>query len=231
MTEELQELEPADEPATTADGIAPNGDVPVVARPSGGILGAPAFNPAADKEYYRFLFAGVVMLLGCLMPWGPEWEMAGYKTLSGAFFTLIAVGMIWSWWGAIATARFSGSNLKWVGLSMIPLIVSLFNIIGAFESPAVVDMASRGKIMPEGWGEFFGSIQKTIPIMGASDADEAALKMSNFLRAFGGGQIVLFFGALYAEFAMVLAIMGGAKAAKEQKAARAQAGASRRRSK
>ena len=61
MTEELQELEPADEPATTADGIAPNGDVPVVARPSGGILGAPAFNPAADKEYYRFLFAGVVL--------------------------------------------------------------------------------------------------------------------------------------------------------------------------
>lgn len=226
MTEELQELEPVQ--------AMPDEAQEQTTTPSGGkrapILGAPAFNPNADKEYYRFLFAGVLMLLGCLMPWGPEWSMAGYKTLSGAFFTLIAIGMIWSWWGAIATNRFSGSNLKWVGLSVVPLIVTIFNLIGAFEAPAVVDMREAGAAMPEGWGEFFSSLSGSIPIMGGEE--EAGEKVSNFLRAFGGGQIVLFFGALYAELAFLLAVMGGAKHAKAQKSAartsRASGGSRRR---
>ena len=227
MTEELKELEPFDESApvvgaTGAEHMAASGGRGTA------ILGAPAFNPAADKEYYRFVFAGVVMFLGCMMPWGPEWEMAGYKTLSGAFFTLIAIGMIWSWWGAIATGRFGGANLKWVGLSLVPLIVTLFNLISAFDAPAVQDMIAQGKPMPDGWGGFFSQLGDSMPFIGGDKAPAASERVGNFLRGFGGGQIVLFFGAVYAEFAMLLAIMGGAKAAKEQKA-RAAAGGRRRR--
>ncbi len=240
MSDELQELEPMPdapqpEPTPPPAAAAPAGGPPPGMPPqqgqpmrSGAVLGAPGFNPNADKEYYRFLMSGVVMFLGCMMPWGPEWSMAGYKTLSGALFTLIAIGMIWSWWGAIATARFSGANLKWVGLSLIPFIACLQAILTAFSSAAVTDFVDAGKAMPEGWGEFFSAMFDSLPLFGGDEV--AGEKVSNFLRAFGGGQIVVFFGALYAEFAFFLAIMGGAKHAKKQKAEAAASGRGARRS-
>lgn len=209
MTEELQELEPmsdlpADSPGSES-APAPRAAVPV--------LPAPAFNPAADKEYYRFLFAGLVMFIGCMMPFGPDWTMNGYKTLSGALFTLIAVGMIWSWWGAIATGRFSGKNLKWVGLAVIPLVVQLMNLIGAFDEPAVRAAIDGGQPIVQSWSEFFEAFFDV-------KNQEAQLRAGNFVRNFGSGRIVLFLGALLAEVFMLLAVFGGAKAAKAQKAQR-----------
>ncbi len=46
------------------------------------------------------------------------------------------------------------------------------------------------------------------------------MKADNFVRWLGAGKIVTFLGAVWAEFSMLLAVFGGAKAAKAQKAAR-----------
>jgi hypothetical protein len=211
MTEEntdLQELEPLEAP--TPEPGAPDPSAAPRAAPG---LPAPAFNPAADKEYYRFLFAGVVMFVGCMMPFGPDWNMNGYKTLSGALFTVISVGMIWSWWGAIATGRFSGKNLKWVGLALLPLVVELINLIGAFDAPAVKAMRASGEPMPDGWRDFFSAFFDV-------KNPDAQLKADNFVRGFGSGKIVLFLGAVLAELSMLLAVFGGAKTARAQKAQR-----------
>ena len=70
MTESVElphpELEPLPDPITAGPGSAmPIGLPPIFYRHD------------AHREYYRFLFAGIVMTLGCLMPFGPEWEQAG----------------------------------------------------------------------------------------------------------------------------------------------------------
>jgi len=225
-TADIPELEPM---AAATPTSAPQPVKIAIPGPRASVpgLAPPAFHPSADKEYYRFLLAGVIMFIGCLMPFGPEWGMSGYKTLSGAFFMLIAIGMIWSWWGAIHTARFSGRNLRWVALCIIPLVVELLNLVGAFNEPAVHDLvvaqSSALAANPEArvavpiatsWGEVFdGMMSPKDPV--------ATGKVGNFFRAFGTGKLVVFLGALLAELFMILAVFGGAKTAKAQKAAKA----------
>jgi hypothetical protein len=206
---ELDELQPM--AAAPADA----GEPMRAAMPAGCI--APAFNPAADKEYYRFFFCGMIMLLGCLMPFGPEAGSAGYKSLGGAVYTLIALGMLWSWWGAIATNRFSGQNLKWVLLAVVPLLRELLGLMNAFEAPAVADFiaADQGPIAKT-WGELFAAMPQALL---ASDAD-ASRTVSNFFHNYGAGRIVVFFGALLAEVVFVLAIFSGAKEVQAQKKAK-----------
>lgn len=211
MSDELQELEPLEEPKEASETAGPAAAPMVVASASNG-LAAPAYNPAADKQYFRFLFAGVVMFIGCLMPFGPEWDMAGYKTLGGAFALWVSIGMIWSWWGAISTNRFRGANLKWVGLALFPLIFGVVNLMGAFDAPAVQDYVRAGKIPAEwGWGDFFSAFFDF-------KNRESQLAADNFVRAFGSGKIVVFLGAVLAEVFMVMAVFSGAKHAKAQKA-------------
>ncbi|MHC5064627.1 MAG: hypothetical protein ACYTG5_11715 [Planctomycetota bacterium] len=221
MTEEHDDMPDLEPIAEAAPAAAPAASAPT-RRPGLPGLPPPAFNPTADKEYYRFQFAGLIMFVGCLMPFGPEWDMNGYKTMSGAFFLLISIGMIWSWWGAIHTARFSGKNLRWVGLCFIPFIVELFNLISAFDEPAVRAMVAAQAAAMEGdvivpiaadWGEVWA---------GMTDFNNTAAteKVGNFFRAFGTGKVVVFVGAFLAELFMLLAVFGGAKAAKQQKAAK-----------
>jgi hypothetical protein len=187
-------------------------------------LPAPALNPRAGKEYYRFLLAGVVMLIGCMMPFGPEWEMAGYKTLSGALFTVIALGMVWTWWGAIHHNRFGGAQLKWVALALLPFLVQLFNLIGAFDAAAVRDYIAQGKTV-SGWGELFSAIKESVI---HKDANRG-MQVENFFRAFGTGKVVVFLGALMAEVSFLTAVFGGAKKVSQQKQARQAAAPERRR--
>lgn len=222
MTEELQELEPLDGTETEPTGVAPPPPAAVPQLPAG-LLPAPAYNPAADKQYFRFLFAGVVMFIGCLMPFGPDWDMAGYKTLGGAFSFWVAIGMVWSWWGAISTNRFRGANLKWVGLALLPLIFGIVNLVGAFNAPAVQDFMKAG-LIPEGWGwgDFFGAFFDF-------RNQEAQQQADNFVRAYGSGKLVVFVGALLAEVFMLMAVFGGAKHAKAKKAAGAAPARARRR--
>lgn len=210
MTDSLPELEPMDDArAATTTQAGPTPPSPPSYPPG---LAAPAYNLGADKEYFRFLFAGVVITVGAFMPYGPDWDMAGYKTLSGALALLVGVGMIWSWWGAISLNRFRGANLKWVAFALAPLVLTLFGLMSAFDSPAVKDFVTQGKSMPGSWGEFFSAFFDL-------KSPESQLKADNFVRALGAGKFVVLLGALYAEFAFLLAVFGGAKTASKQAAA------------
>ena len=113
---DLASLEPLEPLAGAAPAAAPQD--PMAAQRAG--LGAPAFNMyCADASMYRFLFAGVVMFVGCMMPLSAELSRAGYQTVSGGFYLLIAIALIWSWWGSIANNRASG--VKWVLAASLPL--------------------------------------------------------------------------------------------------------------
>jgi hypothetical protein len=79
------------------------------------------FNPyCRDKSFYKFLFAGVVMFARLHDAVQRRPPRAGYQTMSGGFYTLIAAGMIWSWWGRSPTTARAG--LKWLLFAAIPLI-------------------------------------------------------------------------------------------------------------
>ncbi len=200
-------LEPLEEQATPqAQGQAPS--VTPVVQTSG--AGAPAFGPRAHKEYYRFFFAGLIMFVGCLMPFGPEWGMAGYKTISGAMFTLVSLGIMWAAWVAIAHNKFGGFTLRWIALAFLPFGVELYNLIMFASEPAIRDAIDAGVAIPKNWGELWDCISSPRSI-------DARAKLDQFVRYFGTGKLVVFFGALYAEFQLVRAIFGGVKAGKQQK--------------
>lgn len=215
--EHLEELEPLEEvqeaPATTAV-------MPV--QVTGG-MPAPAYNPSADKEYYRFMFAGMLILLGCLMPFGPG-TTPGYMSIRGAVFTVIALGIIWSSWASIHHRRMIKGMLRWVFLAMVPFAVGVVDLLVAFDPATAVGLWNAR--MPEGkgiagWGEFFGELRNVL---------HPGDRVGEFVRHFGPGRWMTFLGGLLAEVFMILAIMGGAKKIKEQKAERRASTGSRRRS-
>jgi hypothetical protein len=209
---ELDELEPLadDIPPPPPSGGAPAGATPVVMA-SG--LPTPFYNPNASKEYYRILFAGVLITLGCLMPFGPEWTMNGYKTLVGGIMLLIGLGIVWCMWGAIHIGR--PPSIKWFGLfPLVPVVWGVMQILGAWDAPAV--KAFQGPIVQD-WGELFSALVSR---------DSAQFeKVGNFMRQWGAGKVFVFLGGVLAELYFFLGILGGAKAMKQQKAA----GAARRR--
>jgi hypothetical protein len=185
-------------------------------------VGAPAFGPRAHKEYYRFFFAGLIMFLGCLMPFGPEWTMAGYKTISGALFTLIALGIMWSAWVAIGHNKFGGFTLRWIALAFVPFGVELYNLILFTSEPAIKSAIDAGTPpMPNGWGELWECIK-------GFKNPELSEKLNGWVRYFGTGKLVVFFGALYAEFHLLMAVFGGVRAGKQKKAQAAASRSSRR---
>lgn len=212
--DQLEELQPLDEMSEAS--------VPQPGAAMGGILPAPAYHPMADKEYYRFLFAGVVMLIGCLMPFGPR-PVAGYMTVRGAVFLIIALGVVWSSWASIANRRMIKGLLRWVMLAMVPFAVGLIDVLKAFDEGTAV--YAWNQVVGEGegiasWGEFFGEL---------GSAMQPGDKVGEFLMHFGPGRMMVFFGAFLAEFFMVMAVFGGAKKMKEQKAERRASAGSRKR--
>ncbi|GAB4150100.1 MAG: hypothetical protein Fur0037_18540 [Planctomycetota bacterium] len=222
---ELQELESIDGPAEPAAAPAPVSPSPV---PMPGVgLPAPAYNPRADKFYYRFLFCGVLIVVGCLMPFGPQLDLLGFKTMSGGLFLVIGLGMIWTWWGAISMNRASGSNLKWIALCFVPFLVELMNLISAFDSAAVKDAIQGGAVIAKDWREVFSSIATSLGK--SSDAAAAGLKVDNFFRSFGPGKIFVFLGAALAELFFLWSIFGATRKIKQDKIAKQAAAAERRR--
>lgn len=194
-------------------------------------LPAPAINPyCRDKAYYRFLWAGVIMFLGCVMPFDANYAAAGYQTMSGAIYMLLAIGMIWTWWGAISANRSSGASIKWLLFSVVPLVVIIMNM-GAFEPQKAYDLAvARGYLtdgefaFPSSWSAMFSDIGGAL----AKD-NEAAARVGNFWRLFGPGQFFVFLGALIAELGFVGGVLGGAKKNKQIKQAKMQAASEKRR--
>ncbi|MBK8977435.1 MAG: hypothetical protein IPM29_16105 [Planctomycetes bacterium] len=225
MTEELPELElitaasvasAAEEPAepSGAPAGAPTAPGAAHAMSAGMGLPCPAYNAHADKEYYRFLLAGLVMLIGSLMPWGVTGSelVPGYWTIGGAFALLISIGMVWTWWGAISTGRFTGRNLKWVFLSLLPFLLQLHTLIGSFLDPAMQQfLALKG--YESGWKPLAMAFIKI------QDVEKQAM-VRDIVTMIGPGRLVFVFGALLAELFFVMAVFGGAKHAKAQKVAR-----------
>ena len=178
---------------------------------------APAFGMRAQKEYYRFFFAGLVMFLGCLMPFGPEADLVGYKTLGGAFFTLIALGIMWSSWVAISHGRFNMSNLRWLVCAFIPLAVMVYHLVMIFEEPAVVGYIAASTdptSVIQSWGDFWDRLLHFRTTSFSNNVDD-------FIRAYGTGKIVLLFGSFYAVLLLFKGVGSGVKAGKAQKKASA----------
>lgn len=164
-------------------------------------LPTPAFNPQASKEYYRFLFAGVLIVLGCLMPFDSDWSHTGYKHFSGGVFLLIGLGLTWTSWAAIHCGVF---RMKWALFAIIPFAWGLLHII--FPGFPTEESALNN------WGEVLG-------VLGATDDDARFHKFGNALQHFGPGKIFVFAGGLCAIIGFFAGVFGGAKKLKEQKSA------------
>ncbi len=186
-------------------------------------LPAPVFGIRAQKEYYRFFFAGLVLFVGCLMPWGPEWQMAGWQTLKGGVFTIIALGIMWSSWVAISHNKFDLSTIRWLVLAVVPLTSSVFFVLGVFESSAVLVYieAQKAKMVTESisdpiyiesWGDFFRNLK-------GIRTPQYADSLSEFFRYSGPGQYFVLFGSLMAELFLIKGILSGLKAGKVRKKA------------
>lgn len=206
-TSDLASLEPL-EPLEASQPMAQQD--PMAAQRAG--LAAPAFNMyCSDKTFYRFLFAGVVMFVGCMMPFSAEIGRAGYQTLAGGFYLLIAIAMIWSWWASISNNRPTG--LKWLLFCVFPLIGSGWTVLGFDPTLAHEAAMAHGWWPPEGqfsasWGDLFSDLSSIRPR--GTDLAPAA-RVEGFWRLLGPGHVLVFAGALMAEAGFVMGVVGAAK--------------------
>jgi hypothetical protein len=194
-------------------------------------LPAPAFNPyCRDKTFYRFLFAGVVLVIGTLLPFSAEPGRALYQTMTGAFYLLLGIAMVWTWWAAIANNRSTNASLKWLLLCAFPLIGGIWNL-AAFDPAAALATAQQHQWLPgtaqtslswkEVFGDMFGGLAKR-------DA-EALAKAETFWRLLGPGTFFVMLGGLIAELGFLGGIVGGAKQNAADKKAKQMAAAERKR--
>lgn len=211
MTDEIPELEPIETPAgpgsQQVDYQAATFQRMMAGAP------APAFNPTASKEYYRFLFAGLLIVIGCLMPFDADWSHVGYKHASGGCWLVIGLCLIWTMWGAI---NMGALKMKWVLLCFFPFIWSLMHLIWA---PFPSEEADPGAV--NSWVEI-------ITIVGKTEDTARFHKIGQALQVVGPGKIFIFVGSLWAVFGFFAGIFGGVQRIKEQKAERSAAAAARR---
>lgn len=224
----LEPLEPLDTGAAEGAGGMTNDDLLVQAARSG--LPCPAANPyCRDKTYYRFLFAGVIMLVGTLMPFNANTAVAGYQTMSGGFYLLFAIAMIWTWWAAIANNRTTGASVKWLLFCAIALIATGWNM-GVFDPEAAHKLAVTHGWMAQdatysaNWKALFSDMGSAL-----AKSQEAAARVENFWRLLGTGQFFVFLGSLIAELGFFGGVLGGAKKNKQDKQAKMMAAAERKR--
>ena len=222
---DLASLEPL-EPLDGAAAAAPTSDDPLAMQRAG--LAAPAHSMyCRDKAFYRFLFAGVVMFVGCMMPWTAEIDRAGYQTLSGGFYLLIAIAMIWSWWASIANNR--PVSMKWLLFSLVPLIGSGMALF-TFDAAAAYEVAQQRGWLPADlafsatWSDLFSDIGSAL-----AKSEDAPIRVGNFWRLLGPGNVLVFFGALLAEAGFLMGLVGGARQSQQQRRAHEVAAAERRR--
>lgn len=225
----LEPLEPLDGGAPdTGAGMPADAAVAQAART---VLPAPAFNPyCRDKAFYRFVFAGVVILVGCVMPFSADTTRAGYQTMSGGLYTLLGIAMVWTWWAAIANNRSTTASLKWLLLCAIPLVGGIWNMI-AFDAEAALQVAKARNWLPAesttslGWkdllGDMFGGAWKRNL--------ETLQRAETFWRLFGPGNFLLMLGGLIAELGFIGGIVGGMKQNKQETVAKRMAAAERKR--
>lgn len=228
----LAPLEPLDAGAAVPSAAGPAAaDASLVALRSS--LPAPAFNPyCRDKTFYRFLFAGVLILLGSLMPFGADYQAAGFKTMSGACYLVLGVAMVWTWWGAIHNNRSTSASLKWLVLCAIPLVAGIMGLVGYDPELALVTAKANGLLPPGAevstWDTLFGDIFAAGRPSGEA-AVVAGAKVENFWRLYGVGKLFVLLGAAFAEIGFFGGVLGGAKKNKQDRQAKMMAVAERKR--
>lgn len=205
-----------------------NADATLQALRSG--LPAPAYNPyCRDKSFYRFLWAGVIMFAGCMMPFSADLARSGYTTMSGGFYLLIAIAMTWSWWASIANNRPVG--LKWLLFAAVPLIGSLMAMISFDPAVAHANAVQAGWLKEGTWLTYSETWKAAFSDMGSAlmKNPEAGARVEGFWRLLGVGNVFVFLGALIAELGFVAGIVGGAKQNKADAKQRQMAAAERKR--
>lgn len=230
---ELQDLEPLDAGASSPGAGAASASVAEATLQSlRAGLPPPAFNPrCTDKTFYRFLLCGLLIVVGCLMPFSASLDQVGYKTMSGAIFLVIGLGMVWTWWGAIHNNRSTAASLKWLLLCFLPFAAQVMNLINFDAAAALAAAKAVGALAPDaqsaGWDTLFADI--TTALGKSVEAQPAAMRVENFFRCFGTGKVFVLLGAALAELFFLFGIVGGAKQNKQQKIARMAQAAERKR--
>jgi hypothetical protein len=148
------------------------------------------------------------------MPFDHDWSHVGYKSVAGACWLIVGLGVVWSMWGAINTGVM---RMKWVLLAVLPFVWALLHMIFApFPS------AEQSPDLVNNWGEVFTILLK-------KDDPARFHKVGNALQIIGPGKIFILLGGLLAEITFIGGVFSGAKRIKEQKAERMQAAAAMRR--
>jgi hypothetical protein len=226
----LEPLEPLDGGAL-ADGsvVAPtSADAMLQAMRSG--LPAPGYNPyCRDKSFYRFLFAGVMLIVGSLLPFSADLERPGCTTMAGAFYLLIGIGMTWSWWASIHNNRPVG--LKWLLFAALPLIGSIMALISFAPQAAYERATQAGWIAPGPWFAYSPDWKSMFGDMGSALMKDPAapLRVEGFWRLLGVGNVIVLVGALVAELGFLGGVVGGARKNKADTKQKQMAAAERRR--
>jgi hypothetical protein len=236
MTDAGQTPDPANqdlstlEPLEPLDAAAPASAEDPLAAQRGG-LAAPAYSMfCRDKTFYRFLFAGVLLLVGSMLPYNADSSRALYQTMSGAFYVLLGIAMVWTWWGAISNNRSTNASIKWLLFCMAPLIASLWNLASFDVETALQAAKARGWVHAEyvcsgGWKELFGDM-----FGGLFKRNVERLELAeNFWRLLGPAHFFVALGALMAEVSFFGGVIGGAKQNKAEQKQKMMAAAERRR--
>jgi hypothetical protein len=225
----LEPLEPLDGGVIADAGIAPTtNDALLQAARSG--LPAPGYNPyCRDKSFYRFLFAGVMLIVGSLLPFTADLDRPGCTTMAGAIYLLIGIAMTWSWWASIHNNRPVG--VKWLMFAAIPLIGSIMALVSFVPQAAYERATQAGWLTPGPWFSYSPDWKTMFADIGAAIMKdrEAPLRVEGFWRLLGVGNVIVFLGGLVAELGFVLGIIGGARKNKADAKQKQMAAAERRR--
>ena len=151
--------------------------------------------------------------------------------MSGAIYRVIAVAMVWTWWGAIHNNRTTGASLKWLLACAIPLVAGIMGLI-AFDPAAALATAQQHGFLPgdaqvSTWKTLFGDLFTAG--RPSDDAPLAAMKAENFWRLYGTGKILVLLGAFVAELGFFGGVLGGAKKNKQDRQSRQMTATERKR--
>jgi hypothetical protein len=150
-------------------------------------LPAPAFNPyCRDKTFYKFLFAGVLMLLGCMMPFSADYQQ---RRLQDDERRLLPADRAWRWSGrggarSPTTARPGRPEVAPV--RVVPLVAGIMSLVGfdpegaGAGDRAAARLAARRREGRSPGRNLFGDIGSAL-----AKSSEAALRVENFWRLFG----------------------------------------------
>ncbi len=197
------------------------------------------FEKTTPKEYFRFFFCGLLIVMGGFMPVGPDAQLMTLQTMLGGLFFVMGLGVLWTSWRAVYTGRF---QMFWIVMLFIPLLWGLWRflmpMIGpgleyyqkAVEQGAKLTGAQMAdfhhlKIMaahggPMTFKELFGAL-------GGMPPDWGKIRTWFWVNGYGPAFITL--GSFLAWFMLLLGFIGGMRHNKQKAAQRAASGGRSRR--